>query len=366
MDLLYSVLSFIQDHAVEIILTICAIVAVCLLIFVFYKIRRAQVSSLIYKRSFSLDGAFEGECVYFTEEITNTSALPLLFCDVEMYIYGQLRLDGYEGLHIDDMQYFASRFHLPPRATVKRTRKVTLLKRGVYNLTTATVYVRNSPHYLDSEACIYVYPKYRSVFDFSTPVNCIQGDAETKRRLLTDPFSLSGIRNIAPGDPFNLINFKATAKTGGKIIKVNEREFCSGRIFMVYINFAQIPDDPLPTNVYEPLMEDALSFACSLVRKSISDGYRVGFGANCKTDEGYDLKRFLPASTVTSAEEIYKEMAKIRLGEGVSFNSLLEKDLPFVRDCEICILSTHISADTDAVIKAFKRKNNSVTVIKLQ
>lgn len=366
MDILYSILSFIQIHYVKIILITAIIISVYILVFLFYKIRKAQVNSLRYDRSFSQEGAFEGECIYFTEEITNTSALPLFFCDVEMYIYGQLRLDGYEGLHVDDMQYFVSRFHLPPRATVRRTRKITLLKRGVYDLTTATVYVRNTPHYLESTASLYVYPKYKNISDFSDPMNSIQGDAKTKRRLLTDPFSLNGIRNIAPGDPFSLINFKATAKTGGRIIKVNERDFCSGRVFMLYINFAQPPDDPIPADRYEPLMEDALSFACSLIRKSISDGYRVGFGANCKTDKGYDLKHFLPSSSVMTAEEIYKEMAKIRLSEGISFNSMLEKNLPFIKDCEICILSTHISPETDAIIKAYKRRNNNVTLIKLQ
>ena len=131
-----AVIKFLTDHALAISIVTASVVAVFVLIKVYTAVRRSQIRRLRYSRDFSLSGVFEGERVIFRETITNTSNLPMLFVDVEAYIYGELALDGYTGLHEDDMQYFISRFHLMPHATVTRSRKMTVKKRGVYDLST--------------------------------------------------------------------------------------------------------------------------------------------------------------------------------------------------------------------------------------
>ena len=357
-----AIIKFMTDHAIAISAVVVSAALIFILIKVYSAVRKSQIKRLKYSRDFSLSGVFEGEHVIFRETITNTSNLPMLFVDIEAYIYGELALDGYTGLHEDDMQYFISRFHLMPRATVTRSRRMTVKKRGVYELSTVCVYKGKTPFYIEAPAKLYVYPKYKNVDEYSTPMNTLIGDVVTKRRLITDPFNVSGIRDLAPGDPFNLINFKATAKTGGRVIKVNEREFCSGRIFMIYMNFQPPTDNTIPTPRYNAIMEDTLSFAASIVRKALSDGYRVGFAANCKNVTGEQITRFLPAAGPGVLEEMLRVMAGMRFDCAMSFSAMLAEYAPFIRDSEVYIMTPYISQEHDAQIKAYKRRNNNIVI----
>ena len=325
-------------------------------------LRRWQISKLRYERYFSDTGVFEADHAELYEKITNPTPFPLLMVDVEAYVYGELALEGYTGLVSGDMQYFISRFNLPPKKTVIRRRRITAKKRGVYELGTASVTVGGEPVYFESHAKLYVYPRFVNVKAQTLPKNALTGDTQSARRLLTDPFSISGIRDMAPGDPFNSINFKATARTGGQRIKVNERDFCSGRIFMIFLNLQQ-PTEPIPGPRFEQLMEAALSYSASLVRSALRTGYRVGFAANCG-GEGVSPICFLPSSRQDTLQSILEEMASARLFDcDMSFSALLSKLLPSVKDADVFMITASLLPEYDAAIKQYKRKNNSVTVM---
>lgn len=324
-------------------------------------LRRWQISLLKYERYFSDTGVFEGETAELYEKITNPTFLPLLAVDIEAYIYGELALQGYTGLRDGDMQYFISRFNLLPKKTVVRKRRFTAKKRGVYELGTASVTVAEEPVYFDSHAKFYVYPRYASLKAETLPKNTLTGDVRSARRLLIDPFSVSGIRDMAPGDPFNSINFKATARTGGQRIKVNERDFCSGRIFMVFLNLQQ-PPDSIPVKRFEVIMENALSYSASLVKSALEKGYRAGFAANCGGEKGSHIS-FTPTSGQGALGELLKEMAAARLYEcGMSFSALLSKLLPGVRDADVFIITPSMLPEYGEQIKQYKKRNNTVTV----
>ena len=325
-------------------------------------LRRWQIGRLKYERYFSDTGVFEGDTAELFEKITNPTPFPLLMVDVEAYVYGELELQGYTGLHSGDMQYFISRFHLLPRKTVIRRRRITAKKRGVYELGTASVTVGGEPVYFESRAKLYVYPRFVNVKPQTLPKNTLTGDTRSARRILTNPFSISGIRDMAPGDPFNSINFKATARTGGQRIKVNERDFCSGRIFMIFLNL-QPPAEPIPGPRFEQLMEAALSYSASLVRSALKTGYRVGFAANCG-GEGVSPICFLPSSRQDTLQEILQEMASARLFDcNMSFSALLSKLLPSVKDSDVFIITSSVLPEYGAAVKQYKRRNNTVTVM---
>lgn len=325
-------------------------------------LRRWQISKLRYERYFSDTGVFEGNHAELYEKITNPTPFPLLLVDIEAYVYGELALEGYTGLHSGDMQYFISRFNLLPKKTVIRRRRIIAKKRGVYELGTASVVVGGEPVYFESHAKLYVYPKFVSVKPQTLPKNALTGDIQSARRLLTDPFSISGIRDMAPGDPFNSINFKATARTGGQRIKVNERDFCSGRIFMIFLNLQQ-PAEPIPGPRFEELMEAALSYSASLVRSALNTGYRVGFAANCG-GEGVSPICFLPSSRQDTLQKILEEMAAARLFDcDMSFSALLSKLLPSVKDADVFMITAALLPEYAAAIKQYKKRNNNVSIM---
>ena len=289
-------------------------------------LRRYQISRLRYERYFSSDGVFEGDVCDLYEKITNPTVLPLFMVDVEAYVYSELALHGYTGLHEDDMQYFISRFNLGPKKTVIRKRRLTAKKRGVYELGTASVFVAGEPVYLSTDAKLYVYPKPSGLRDAVMPKNTLQGDVTTLRRLISDPFSVSGIRDMAPGDPFNSINFKATARTG------------------------------------ETVMEGALSFAASVVKRALDSGYRVGFAANCG-GEGKSPILTLPSSGKTALIPLLREMAAARIFDcDMSFSALLSRCMPNVRDADVFIMTPELLPEHARLIRGYEKRGCTVTV----
>lgn len=324
-------------------------------------LRRWQIGRLRYERYFSAPGVFEGDVCELYEKITNPTPLPLLLVDIEAYVYGELALHGYTGLREGDMQYFISRFNLPPKKTVIRKRKLTAKKRGVYELGTASVNVGGEPVYFETKARLYVYPAAASAAQLRPPRNSLSGDVRSFYRLISDPFNVSGIRDMMPGDPFNSVNFKATARTGGTRIKVNERDYCSGRLFMIFINLAQ-PQDPIPGRRFEEIMEAALSFSASAVRLALDSGYKVGFACNCGGESPGPIFR-LPAAGPVPLTELLKEMAAARIFDcDVSFSALLSRALPSVRDADVLIITAQTLPEHGELIRRYKKRNNAVTV----
>jgi len=344
----------------------------------YYNIKIKLIKRLKYRREFSEYGVFEGEELFIIETIYNNSPLPIFFADVESYIYGHLKLLGSPSPLLGEdgaMQLIISRFHLMPFMQVTRRHKIKCTHRGYYKLNTACIVTKSigaeKTAYFDFDAELYVYPKTLELSRISYPVNVIQGDSISLRRVIHDPFSISGIRNYTSGDPFNTINFKATAKSGFSgvhSIKVNKLDYCSDRIFMIYINFQTSPEIiGIPTDIYERLMEQALSFAASFIGEALHSGYKIGLAANCRMINGERQIVFPIAGGLYNIEAILKEMAKAQIRCGVSFSWLLEgKTRAEIQNTEIFVMTPYVDRSIDEGVAALKSKNNAVTVIELE
>ena len=382
------------DFLISILIVIMPVLPIILAIFIlaafiysaYYNVKIYLIKRLKYKREFSVQGAFEGDELVITETIYNNSALPVFFVDVESYIYNNLKLMNYSG-DSDDFAYFAdfadssmqlitSRFYLMPYMQVKRRHKIKCIRRGYYNMDTSRIVTKSigaeKSVYFNFKAELYVYPKAVELNEMSYPVNFIQGDSISKRRVMQDPFSISGIRDYASGDPFSMINFKATAKSGFQgiqSIKVNKLDYCSDRVFMIYINF-QAPSEMaqgIPTDIYENLMEQALSFAASFISKALHNGYKVGLSANCQLISGEIFIAFPIVGGLHHIEEILREMAKAQIRCGASFSSLLERGTRAdIYNAEIFVITPYIDKNIDNSIAVLKKRNNIVTIIELE
>ncbi len=351
-----------------------AIVSVILLIvmgLIYGALKKKLIVNLVYSRHFSEKGSYEGEELLLIETIYNKSFLPFFFIDIEYYIYNQLGYDDYEIDRNKNMQYARSRFCvILPFMQIRRRHSIKLLKRGYYALDTVTVlYGRNKELRLSVPADVYVYPRLIGIDDLPIPSSSMQGDAFSRQWLIKDPFSVSGIREYRFGDSFNSINFKATARSG-KVsmdgIRVNNRDFCSNRNFMIYLNFQTDTEKSMPYHIYERLMERGLSYSCSLLRQAFDFGYCAGFSANCTMLSGEKIIRFPMTQGALNYEEILCQMSQMYMSEGCSFASLLQNDLHGgLCDSEIFLLTTYINDNLDEMIDNFNRFGNNVTVIML-
>jgi uncharacterized protein (DUF58 family) len=257
-----------------------------------------------------------------------------------------------------------------PFMQIRRRHNIKCAKRGYYRLETVDIYYSKKVRYIDAPAEVYVYPRIVPLYESTEPTCDRQGDSFTRRWLIKDPFSLSGIRDYHFGDSFNSINFKATARSGRmdmSSLKVNNRDFCSARTFMVYLNFQTDTEIPISTPSYEAMMELGLSFSSAIIREASYNGYRAGFAANCCTVSGDDRIRFAIESGEKHLEEILKEMAKVRHKVGVSFFSMLDHDIKGgLNDTEIYIITPYVNDMLDEQIANFHRFSNNVNVLQLE
>lgn len=342
-----------------------------ILFLIYRRISRTIINKIIYKRDFSEDGVYEGEKVILTETIYNNSFIPLFYVDIEGYIYNNLRMEEYDFNPRHAMQYFLSRFKLiMPYMQIKRRHEITCTTRGYYKLESVQLFFTTSNRYIDSSAEIYVYPKILKAPTVPLPTSSQQGDSFSRRWLMRDPFSISGVRDYTFGDPFNSINFKATAKFGGysyNRIKVKNRDFCSNRTIMVYMNFQIDPKNTIPTPIYNNIIERGLSYAADYLRDAAYNGYRAGFAANCCMIDGKILIKFPIESGELHYRDILRNMSCIRPAAGQSFISMLDDDIARgLSDTEVYILTTYVDPEIDSRLRTLRRYNNSINVLILK
>lgn len=360
-----------KDPTFRKIIVIAAVLLALAVIFVVYMILRSRlIGRVTYTREFSEKGSYEGDELYLTETVTNRSFLPFFFTDIEYYIFNELQYDGMVQDRSRTMQYARSRFYIIfPYMRIKRRHTVKLLKRGFYQLDNVTFFYGRKERRMSAPAEVYVYPKMTGIDELPIPSSSMQGDAFSRQWLIRDPFSVSGIREYRLGDPFNSINFKATARSGRAGfdgIRVNNRDFCSNRNFMVYLNFQTPTDAPLLDNIYERFMERGLSYAAALLREAFTYGYRAGFSANCTLVSGEKFIRFPMTQGVRNYEEILRYMSLVNLSEGISFAALLQNDaIGGLTDSEVFVLTSYMNETLDEAVNNFYKFGNNVSVTML-
>ncbi len=353
------------------------ILAAILLIFLFlvkmYGVMRSKrLGRIMYERTFSEEGVYEGDTVELIETIRNTGFFPLLGVDVESYFYNELDLEEYEPDPGSTMQYVISRFNLWPYVQIRRHHSMTARKRGHYALHVATVYNKKNPIPLEAPAELYVYPRAVPLGLTPLAVGRMQGEYVSNRPLFTDPFSLAGIRDYRFGDPVSQINFKASARvpmTGfsSSPLKVNARDYCASRKLMVYMDFHLPMGSKIDGREYEKRAEQGLSFCAALVRDAVYGGFRVGFAANCKRTTGDMSTRFACEGSEAHLMAIMKEMACMDPTDGASFASLLEYDIAgCMTDTEIIIVAFDTHEEVLDRIAALEKLGNSVQQIILE
>ena len=329
---------------------------------------RKLIDAVEYRREFSTDGAFEGERIQLIETVYNRSFLPIVLVDIEGYVYNDLRVEEFEYDGKKAMQFYYSRFRmLLPFMQVRRRHDVICKKRGYYRLEGVEMVISDSNRYVESQTDIYVYPSPAEMPTRPMTMSLLQGESVSHNWLMRDPFNVSGIRDYVYGDPFNSINFKATARTGGYAsgnIKVNNCDFISSRTVMIYVNFQTNVKKPIPTVTYEKIMERFLSYAVALICDAEDKGYRVGFAANYDVPGETRYIRFPVNGGNAHFRDILRSLALARFSPSVSFSGLVEHDVAArLTNTEIYVFSTYIDENAQARLYALSRMGNTVNTM---
>lgn len=330
-------------------------------------LRRFAIDRLRYSRYFSEDFLAEGDATELVETVWNPTPFIILFVDFESYFYGELGIEGAETSE-SGMTMLTSRFHIMPFEKVTKRAAVKCKKRGFYKLTSVSVFRSGALRWIDAPAEISVCPV------ISEPTGDIlsaygTGDEISRKNLITNPFSVSGIREYMPGDSFRLINFKASARistAGNPHFVVNKYDYCSNSRYYIYQNFHVPQHMGISYDEYENIMELGLRASASLVAKAIDSGGVCSFSANCKTLDGKTQVAFPLSGGEMHKTDILHAMAGIRAADGASFSSILFSDIASgVYNSEVFIVTAFTDESISEKITLFKRLGNSVRVILL-
>lgn len=353
------------------VITIVAVAAlIALLIFIYRKIKFRVIEKIHYERAFSAEAAYAGETVTLTETIYNPTIFPLFFVDVQEYMFGGLWLDGARPQGAStDVQEVVSRFHLLPFMKIRRHHEVFCERRGDFLIESVRIHRPNDPYFMSAPAHIYVYPRLVDPVINSVPISCLLGEYTSQRRMITDPFSFAGIREYRFGDSMSSINYKATAKKpvySMTDIMVNSREYCTGRMFMVYQNFHIQPESQSVADNYDALMEYGMAVASAVLRRAIADGCKCGYACNCKTEEGEMFVRFPMESSEEHQKQVLQGMTRIRPSDGTSVKRLLQMDIDEgLNNAEIIFLTTYMDDEIDDRLRVLKQNTNAVAIIQI-
>ena len=343
----------------ELIVFICVLIAVFTVEVIYYRLH--ALDNLNLKVDFSKNVADFGEDVELIEVAENRKRLPLPFiilkfeCPREIRFYDMENTSTSDHLYREDM--------LTMRAFSKHTRRIKAqcTKRGYYvfprvGITTSDLFLTERfTRDFANDSDLVVLPELIDSNIMRTLTSVTLSDMQCRRTLLTDPFTLAGIREYDPNDPMKSINWKASAKTGTLMVNQNAST-CTQKVH-VFVNL-----DFYNQKRSTSLLEASISLAYSYLHEIAE----LGIPASIYTN-GRDVITDSPAISETdlgsaTLEERAVMLARIDLKKPVvPFEEIIEKYLSSTdRDDFILIISPQFNGSFRPLLSEAKSRRPSV------
>jgi len=311
---------------------------------------------------------FEGETNELLEVIENRKLLPLLWMKVETRFSETMLFTKNDNTRVSAGVFHRSTLSVPPLRRINRVYKIVCTKRGYYPLGSATVttgdvlgFIVKSLSYVP-ESGLHVYPVPLPQNALNLPTRSFLGDVIVKRFFLPDPFMQAGIRDYVPGDPQNLINWKASAKSRKLVVQKND--YTSDSKLMVFFNVdykAESWDNTGPKKTYA--LEYAVRLLATVLDFSISFGQQTALCTNATSLRTTKEITVPPAMGKAHREELFSAMAEIQFVHSRSFHMLLKEAVEVVRGFDILLMTRYITSDIIAESDALRRAGNKVEIL---
>ena len=242
----------------EVLVLIGILIAVVLVEIVYY--RKHALDNLRLKVDFSKNVADCGEDIELIEVVENKKRLPLPF--IILKFATPLELKFYDTLKTptSDFTYREDMLTMKPFSKHTRRIKVKCSKRGYYvfprvGITTSDMFLfERFTKDFDNAASLMVLPKVLKTSITEMLMSVTLSELQCRRTIVTDPFSLAGIREYGPNDPMKSINWKASARVGELMVNQNAST-CAQKVHI----FVNLEAYNLKGNTQ--LLESAISLA---------------------------------------------------------------------------------------------------------
>ncbi|MEO9254722.1 MAG: DUF58 domain-containing protein [Tepidiformaceae bacterium] len=226
---------------------------------------------------------------------------------------------------------------IPPKRTRNWMVTTPLVRRGLYDwgpvrITTSDPFgVFKRVRYLGGKQQLLVYPPVVDLPHFQAPPANLPGEGRFRRRTYYVTPNASGVRQYAPGDGFNRIHWKSTARTGELMVKTFELDPASD-IWVVL---------DLERRVHagegdESTEEYGVRVAASVARHYLNNNRPVGF-----ISFGKQLRIIEPERGQQQLTRVLETLATASaVGDAPLGNLLLEEQRRFGRHTTLVIVTS--------------------------
>jgi len=343
----------------EVLVLVGILIAVIVVEIVYYRLH--ALDNLRLKVDFSKNIADCGEDIELIEVVENKKRLPLPF--IILKFATPLELKFYDTLKTptSDFTYREDMLTMKPFSKHTRRIKVKCSKRGYYvfprvGITTSDMFLfERFTKDFDNAANLMVLPKVLKTSITEILMSVTLSELQCRRTLVTDPFSLAGIREYGPNDPMKSINWKASAKVGELMVNQNAST-CAQKV-NIFVNL----------EAYNPkgstqLLESAISLAYTYLLELA----KLNIPASLITN-GRDVLSDLPAVSESDPGSTAVDKRGIMLAgidlrkPAVPFAGMLEKYLSSTDQGDfILIISPQYSDGFRALLSELKTHRPSL------
>ena len=342
-------------------LTVGAVLVIQNLIVRFFAFR-----GLKYTRRVSRNTVYAGETVSLTEVIRNDRPLFIPWMLVESRVSPYAVFGKRSDLEVSGERYHRSFFTLMPYRQITRVHRVTLKRRGEYDLGHLQLTCGDlvgmgcASSEVNERAFVRVYPARIGLDVPYLPLLSVQGDIPDVRSLMRDSCLFSGVREYRMGDSVRDIHWPATGKTGALQVKVHDP--VSTVNLMVVLN-SQLRGDQWGklTEDEENRVEYGISFASALISWALDQGAGAGFSTDMTEGDGGDVPMILPDSRKEQKERILMCMSRLVFKRQKRFVTYLDEFARF-RDLDILIVSAYADGELKQKMKELDRFHRSVAL----
>ena len=343
----------------ELILLAVILIAVFVVENLYY--RRHALDDLSLKVDFSKNIADYGEDVELIEVAENRKRLPLPF--IILRFEAPLEIKFYDMMNTSTSDYLYREDMLTMKAFSKHTRRIKAkcTKRGYYifprvGITTSDLFLtKRFSKVFPNDSHLVVLPELLDADMMRTLNSVTLSELQCRRTLLTDPFTLAGIREYSPDDPMKSINWKASAKTGSLMVNRNAST-CAQKVH-IFVNLGFYNQKRSVS-----LLEKSIS----LTYTWLSELAALGIPSSVYTN-GLDVLTNSPVISGTdpgpsALRERAVMLARIDLKKpAVPFEEILEKYIPSTdRDDFILIISPQSNGSFRPLLQQIKERRPSV------
>lgn len=197
---------------------------------------------------------------------------------------------------------------------------------------------------------LFVYPRTFPIHDPPARNERLLGQLTTRRRLVTDPMRRAGVREYQPDDPFRMINWKATARTG--TLQVDVVDPVVSTILMIVLNLDTFTHywEGLATEQSEIAIETAASIALWGIEQQIS----VGVATNGLISGFDSALRIPPGRGPQHQAQIMTGLARLWAFSTVPVAQILRQErVRGQRDITYAIVSPMTSPAIDAELRRY-------------